>query len=194
MVSAPDFELQNDSGKIVRLGDFRGQKWVVLFFYPKDGTPFCSLEICAFREKYQSFVSAEAVLLGISPDLPETHRAFRQRLRIPFDLLSDPDGRVREAYGVPKMLGLLPGRATYIINPSGSIEYSFLGQFDPCKHADIALRTILLNNPEKKSVIPHIAARGRTMLPVLKHVVESYMDSRPAQPPSEDFVKQDRYR
>jgi peroxiredoxin Q/BCP len=96
---APDFELISDEGKPVKLSDFRGQK-VVLFFYPKAATPGCTTQACCFRDNYPVFTSNEAVVLGISPDMPEALAKWRAEMGFPYALLSDPDHGVAEAYAV----------------------------------------------------------------------------------------------
>lgn len=130
----------------MRLGQFLGQKWVVLFFYPKDGTPICTREACQFRDAYEDFVAAGAEVLGVSGDSPDRHRQFAGTHRLPFRLLSDPDGLMREAFGVPKTLGLFPGRVTYVIDKDGIVRFVFRSQFHAAKHVSEALR-VLRENP-----------------------------------------------
>lgn len=95
---APDFGLLSDTGEQVTLSSFRGKK-VVLYFYPKDDTPGCTKEACSFRDDHSLFLMKGAVVIGISPDGPESHRQFRTKYGLPFYLLSDPDHQVAEAYG-----------------------------------------------------------------------------------------------
>ncbi len=95
---APDFTLISDAGKAVSLSDFRGQK-VVLYFYPKADTPGCTKQACAVRDAYPQIEAQDAVVIGISPDEPEALVKFREKYRLPFMLLSDPDHEVAEAYG-----------------------------------------------------------------------------------------------
>ena len=95
---APDFALQNQDGQIVRLSDFRGKK-VVLFAFPKANTPGCTKEACGFRDAFPRIEIANAVVLGISPDTPADLRAWKDQERLPYDLLSDPDHSVLEAWG-----------------------------------------------------------------------------------------------
>lgn len=96
--SAPDFVLISDEGKEVNLLDFRGQK-VVLYFYPKAGTPGCTRQACAIRDVYHDIEAEDAVVIGISPDSPQALVKFREKHSLPFILLSDPDHKVAEAYG-----------------------------------------------------------------------------------------------
>jgi peroxiredoxin Q/BCP len=123
---------------VVRLSDFRGRP-VVVFFYPKDDTPGCTAEACSFRDRYEAFAEAGAEVVGISSDSPESHRRFAARHGLPFLLLSDADGAARSAYGVPRTLGLLPGRVTYVIDAQGVVRHIFNSQFRPARHIEEAL-------------------------------------------------------
>lgn len=96
---APDFELESDSGETVNLSQLRGRP-VVLYFYPRDDTPGCTKEACAFRDAYDDYLARDAVILGVSRDTTESHRKFKSKYELPFTLLSDPDHAVAEAYGV----------------------------------------------------------------------------------------------
>ncbi|MCB1134598.1 MAG: peroxiredoxin, partial [Verrucomicrobiae bacterium] len=113
---APEFALPDQDGKVVRLADFRGEKNVVVYFYPKDDTPGCTKESCAFRDQFEAFADVGAEVLGISSDTQASHKAFAAKYRLPFRLLADESGEVRRAYRVPKSLGLIPGRVTYVID------------------------------------------------------------------------------
>jgi peroxiredoxin Q/BCP len=136
---APEFTLPASDGRTVRLSDFRGKSEVVLFFYPKDNSPACSAEACSFRDRYEAFREAGAEVIGVSPDPPESHRRFAGRFRLPFLLLSDESGELRARYGVPKTLGLLPGRTTFLIDRQGVVRHVFSSQFLPLKHVSEAL-------------------------------------------------------
>ena len=136
---APDFTLPSADGEAVSLSGLRGRAEVVLYFYPKDNTPGCSAEACAFRDSFEAFRDAGAEVIGISADSEESHRQFADRLRLPFLLLSDRDGQVRARYGVPKTLGLLPGRVTYVIDRDGIVRHIFSSQFRPARHIAEAL-------------------------------------------------------
>lgn len=123
---APDFTLPNQTGTPVSLKDFRGKKAVVLYFYPKDDTPGCTAESCAFRDSYQTFTDAGAEVIGVSGDSPESHQKFAKKYNLPFTLLSDTGNQLRKAYGVPAAaFGLLPGRVTYVIDKDGVIRHIF---------------------------------------------------------------------
>jgi thioredoxin-dependent peroxiredoxin len=112
---------------------------LVLYFYPKDDTPGCSTEACRFRDEYEAFIQAGADVIGVSSDDPKSHARFREKYRLPFRLMSDPGGAARKAFGVPNTLGILPGRATFVINRDGKIIYSFNSQFLPERHVSNAL-------------------------------------------------------
>ena len=139
---APDLTLVGQSGESVRLADYRGEKSVVLFFYPKDGSPVCTKQACAFRDAYEDFVEAGAVVIGISGDSATRHQAFASNHRLPFVLVSDEDGKARAAFGVPKSLGLLPGRVTYVIDRDGIVRHVFSSQFAADRHVQEALEVI----------------------------------------------------
>src|SRR5215213_11947835 len=110
---APDFTLLSQSDELVNLGDFLDEKPVVLFFHPKDDTPGCTKEACAFRDDYEEFDKLDAEVIGISSDSVDSHRKFAKKHDLPFTLLSDEGRKVRRLYGVPNSFGLFPGRVTY---------------------------------------------------------------------------------
>ncbi len=139
---APDFALPSATGETVRLSDFRGKAEVVLFFYPKDNSPACTLEACSFRDSHEAFREAGAEVIGISADSADSHRRFSERFRLPFVLLADVDGAVRAQYGVPRTLGLFPGRVTYLIDRDGIVRHIFSSQFQPWRHVPEALEVL----------------------------------------------------
>lgn len=139
---APDFTLVDQKGETVKLSALRGTSNIVLFFYPKDDTPVCTQEACLFRDNYDSMKDADALVLGISADSPASHRAFAERHGFPFPLLSDPDGEARKAYGVPKTLGLLPGRVTFVIDKGGIVRHVTSSQLSAQRHVDEALAAL----------------------------------------------------
>ena len=139
---APDFALASSTGETVRLSDFRGKAEVVLFFYPKDNTPGCTMEACTFRDSHEAFREAGAEVIGISSDSADSHRRFAERYRLPFVLLSDAEGNVRARYGVSRTFGLFPGRVTYLIDRDGIVRHIFSSQFQPWRHVPEALRIL----------------------------------------------------
>jgi len=140
--AAPDFVLPDRTGKMVRLSEFRGRKAIVLYFYPKDDTPGCTKESCAFRDSYQDFQDAGAEVIGVSGDGAASHERFAAKHRLPFILLSDRGGQVRAKYGVPATLGLLPGRVTFVIDRDGIVRHVFNSQFQPTQHIAEALAAL----------------------------------------------------
>lgn len=127
---APDFSLKDQTGATVRLKDFRG-KPVVLYFYPKDDTPGCTKEACAFRDAETAFAKAGAVVLGVSLDDESSHRNFIAKYSLPFSLLCDKDAKVSKAYGVYKKKNLYGRtywgieRSTFVIDEAGVIKAAF---------------------------------------------------------------------
>jgi peroxiredoxin Q/BCP len=136
---APDFDVPLAGGARIRLADVLARGPLVLFFYPKDDSPGCTAEACSFRDAYAAFTDSGAQVVGISSDSVESHAAFAARHRLPFPLAGDPGGSVRKAYGVPKALGLLPGRVTYVIDRGGVVRSVFNAMFAPQKHVAAAL-------------------------------------------------------
>src|SRR5918995_6348623 len=116
---APNFTLPSQAGEMVSLEDFFGRRPVVLFFYPKDDSPGCTREVCAFRDKFEEFGKLDAEVIGISSDSVESHRSFAVEHDLSFTLLSDEAGNIRRLYVVPKTFGLFPGRVTYVIDKGG---------------------------------------------------------------------------
>lgn len=139
---APDFSLTNQAGETVILSSFRGQKAVVLYFYPKDDTPGCTVESCSFRDSYEDFQRIGAEVIGVSSDSPSSHQQFASKYKLPFTLVSDADGKVRREYGVPSTLGLLPGRVTYVIDQAGVVRHIFNSQFNPKAHVGEAKKVL----------------------------------------------------
>ncbi len=139
---APDFELESSAGEPIRLSEFRGKAEVVLFFYPKDDTPGCTIEACSFRDSHEAFREAGAEVIGISSDSGPSHRRFAERYGLNFRLLSDPDGAVRARYGVSRTFGMIPGRATFVIDRQGVVRHVFSSQFRPSRHVGESLEII----------------------------------------------------
>lgn len=140
---APDFELQSQSNDTVRLSKFRGQKPVVLFFYPRDDSAGCTAEVCSFRDSYEDFTEAGAEVIGISSDSVDSHDKFAGKHRLPFTLVSDPGGTIRTAFDVPNTMGkMLPGRVTYVIDTEGIVRYVFNSQMNVFGHVKSALKVV----------------------------------------------------
>ena len=139
---APDFACQAHNGQQVRLADYRGNSVVVLYFYPMDGSPVCTKEACSFRDAYQEFTRLGAVVIGASTDSLDRHRAFAANQELPFLLVSDQDGALRKAYNVPKALGILPSRVTYVIDKAGIVRHVFSALFSAERHVAEALEIV----------------------------------------------------
>ena len=139
---APDFTLPSQMGDNVTLSEYFGKKNIVLYFYPKDESPGCTREACKFRDQYEVFTNLGAEVLGISSDSLESHKSFATHHGLPFILLSDTDNKVRELYGVPSSMGIIPGRVTYIIDKKGVVRHVFSSQFQPEKHIEEALKIL----------------------------------------------------
>lgn len=140
--AAPDFTLPDQDKKNVSLKDYLGKKIVVLYFYPKDFTPGCTVEACTFRDSYEIFRDAGAEVIGVSADSPESHVKFREEHHLPFLLLSDEKNEVSKLYGVGKTLGLLPNRTTFVIGKDGIIRHVFSSQTEAKKHTEEALKIV----------------------------------------------------
>ena len=139
---APEFSLPGTGGKRVALRDFFGRKNLVLYFYPKDDTPGCTKEACAFRDQYEDLKDAGAEVIGVSSDSEEKHAKFVEKYRLPFTLVADRGGAVRKRYGVSATLGLLPGRVTFVIDRDGVVRHVFNSQLQATQHVTEALQTL----------------------------------------------------
>jgi thioredoxin-dependent peroxiredoxin len=137
--TAPDFSLADQAGQKIDLWQFRG-RIVVLYFYPRDHSLVCTTQACDFRDNYEIFRQTDAEILGISSDSTASHASFADQHGLPFTLLSDPGGLVRARYGVPRFLGLLPGRVTYVIDRQGIVREIIRSMFSAPHHIREALR------------------------------------------------------
>lgn len=137
----PNFKAKTQSGEPFELSNYIG-KPLVIYFYPKDNTPGCTTQACTFRDQYQDFQDLGAEVIGISGDSSESHDKFAQKYKLPFTLLSDSNKKIRNLFGVPThLLGLLPGRVTYIVDKKGQV----VSVFDSMKakiHIEHALKII----------------------------------------------------
>ena len=136
---APEFKLQDQSGKWHQLKDYRG-KWVVLYFYAKDMTPGCTTQACEFRDNIFAFRDAGAVVLGISVDDVESHKKFSAKHSLPFPLLADPDRETTKRYDVMSFTGFAR-RETFLIDPQGRLVKHYL-DVDPKGHSQIVLEDL----------------------------------------------------
>ncbi len=138
----PPFKATLQDGSVLDSATLVGTKPFVLFFYPKDDTPLCTQEACTFRDAYATFADAGAEVIGVSGDSPASHTAFAAKHRLPFPIISDHDGALRRLFGVPKLLGFLPGRVTYVVDRTGCVRKVFNSSFTAAGHVDAALAAI----------------------------------------------------
>lgn len=139
---APDATFTTADGGLLRLADFRGRQAVVVFFYPADDTPVCTKEACSFRDAYTKFQEAGAEVIGVSGDSAASHKKFAARHGLPFPLATDADGSLRKAFGVPRFLGLFPGRTTYVIDKQGIVRKVFTAAFLSEAHVREAMQAV----------------------------------------------------
>ena len=144
---APDFTLPDQTGTPVRLRELLGRTAIVLYFYPKDATPGCTIEARTFQNSYDAFTQAGAEVIGISSDSVASHRRFATSERLSFPLLSDRAGAIRELYGVEKTLGILPGRVTYVIDAAGVVRHIYSSQLMVMRHSAEALEAVRALSP-----------------------------------------------
>ena len=150
---APDFELPDAHGKMHKLSDYQGKK-VVLYFYPKNGTPGCTKEACNLRDNYEALQEKGIIILGISYDDAESHQEFIKEHDLPFTLLSDKEKKVADLYGAKGgMLGFIGAkRITYLIDESGKIMYVF-NKVDTGNHSEQILEILKEKDKSEKEEI-----------------------------------------
>ncbi|WP_297334826.1 peroxiredoxin [Algoriphagus sp.] len=140
--SAPDFTLKSTGGKQITLSkDFKG-KSIVLYFYPKDYTKVCTAEACEFRDQFAAFRELDVPVVGISRDDIQTHERFKKEFSLPFDLLSDPRGKVCKAYDALIPLVKMPKRITYLLDQDHQVVASFSDLFESKAHIDHMLNQL----------------------------------------------------
>jgi peroxiredoxin Q/BCP len=123
--TVPHFSAIDSNGYPFEVKDYLGQP-MVIYFYPKDDTPGCTVQACTFRDKYENFKMLGTEVIGISSDNLASHQKFVSKYKLPFILLSDTDKKIRKEFGVPNdYLGLIPGRATYVIDKKGIVQFIF---------------------------------------------------------------------
>jgi peroxiredoxin Q/BCP len=138
---APHFAAQNQDGKVIHLSDLKG-KFVLLYFYPKDDTPGCTKEACSFRDGFETVRKHGAVVFGVSKQDAESHKAFRTKHKLPFDLLVDTDGKLAEQFGIESMPGVgYFKRQSVLIRPDGKIAKTYK-DVNPDTHAQQVLQDI----------------------------------------------------
>ena len=137
----PNFSCLNDEGDKVTSQDIHG-KWTVMFFYPKDESPGCTLQSCSFRDKYDQFIEQGISLYGVSSDSVESHKKFKQRYKLQYSLLSDKGGLLAKSLKLKKDFGFLRARVTFVINPEGIIAFAHTSQLGVTGHVKKALKVI----------------------------------------------------
>lgn len=137
----PSLQLDDHEGNRCSISERHGTP-LVLFFYPKDDTPGCTAEACGFRDSHSELQSLGADVWGVSGDDVVSHRRFAERYQLPFPLLSDQDQQLRRSFGVPKTLGVLPSRVTYVIDGDGIIRHVFNNLLDGPAHVREALQVL----------------------------------------------------
>jgi len=143
----PDFELKNQDGELFQLQSVLGKSNLVIYFYPKDDSPGCTREACMFRDQFEVFRDADALVIGISGQSVESHKQFAKKYGLNYTLLSDTGNKLRRKFGVSSNLfGLIPGRVTYVVNKQGTVEYMFSSQIQAEKHVEEALRILKVMN------------------------------------------------
>jgi peroxiredoxin Q/BCP len=139
----PQFTLADQNGNLFSISSVVGKKNLVIYFYPKDDSPGCTKEACYFRDEFELFNEADALIIGISGQSVVSHKKFADKYQLSFTLLSDEGDKVRELFGVPvNFLGMLPGRVTYVIDKSGTVVYIYNSQTQARRHVDEALKIL----------------------------------------------------
>jgi peroxiredoxin Q/BCP len=139
----PEFSLPDQHGRMFSVSSVLGKKNIVIYFYPKDDSPGCTKEACSFRDQYEVFKEINAEIIGISSDDVDSHKKFTEKYRLPYTLLSDGNNEVRKLFGVPSnLLGLIPGRVTYVVNKQGMVVYIFNSQMDAEKHIEESIKAL----------------------------------------------------
>jgi peroxiredoxin Q/BCP len=139
----PAFSLPDQDGKMFDIRSVLGRKNLVIYFYPKDDSPGCTKEACSFRDQYEVFRQADAEIIGVSSDDPESHKRFAEKYHLTYTLLSDRENVVRKLFDVPSdFLGLLPGRVTYVVDKQGIVVHVFDSQFQSEKHIEESLAAL----------------------------------------------------
>ena len=137
----PEFNLYDEKRKFITEEDING-KWSVIFFYPKDESPGCTLQSCSFRDKYEEFNNLGVQIFGVSSDSVSSHKKFKEKHNLQYSLLSDKRGILAESLKLKKNLGFLPARVTLIVNPEGFIIYAHTSQLGVTGHVRKALKEI----------------------------------------------------
>ncbi len=138
----PEFKLTDQNGKVFDINSVKGKNSLVIYFYPKNFTPGCTLEACSFRDSYEDFKELGAQVIGISADSKKSHERFAKKYHLPFTLLSDSNGAVKRKFRVKNNLfGLIPGRETFVVNKKGIVIFTF-NSMNAERHIKEALKVL----------------------------------------------------
>lgn len=143
--NVPSFTLTDQDGKVFNIRDYIGKKVLVIYFYPKDESMVCTKEACAFRDSFDAFTKAGAMVIGVNGGTVASHKEFQQHYKLPFTLLSDPGNKVYNLFGVQGKM-FFSGRETFVINLKGKIVYTHEAMLQGKEHADDALQFIIAAN------------------------------------------------
>jgi peroxiredoxin Q/BCP len=136
----PAFKLPDQNGNLFDISSVIGKKNLVIYFYPKDDSPGCTAQACSFRDQFEVFTEADAVIIGISGQSVESHKKFAEKHRLTYTLLSDEGNKIRKKFGVPtNFFGMIPGRVTYVIDKNGKVVYIFNSQTKVNEHVEKTL-------------------------------------------------------
>jgi len=141
----PAFTLMDQDGKTFNIHDYIGKKVLVIYFYPKDESMVCTKEACAFRDSFDSFSKAGAMVIGVNGETVASHKDFQQHYKLPFTLLSDPDNKIYNLFGVKGKM-FFTGRETFVVDLKGKIVYTHEAMMQGKEHADDALQFIIAAN------------------------------------------------
>jgi peroxiredoxin Q/BCP len=138
----PEFQLTDQNGEVFDIKSVKGKHNLVIYFYPKNFTPGCTKEACSFRDSFEDFKELGAVVIGISADSKKSHERFAKKHQLPFTLLSDSKGVVKRKFGVKNnLLGLIPGRETFVVDKKGIIIFTF-NSMNAERHIKEALKVL----------------------------------------------------
>jgi peroxiredoxin Q/BCP len=138
--TVPKFSLKNQNDSLINISDYIGKKILVIYFYPKDESMVCTKEACTFRDSATDFTKAGALVIGINSGTVESHKEFQQHHNLPFILLSDPDNKVMQMFGIKN--GIISDRVTFVVDLTGQIVFTFNSLIHGSEHAQKALEFI----------------------------------------------------
>jgi len=146
--NVPNFSLYDQDGKLFNVNDYIGKKVLVIYFYPKDESMVCTKEACAFRDSFDQFTKAGAMVIGVNGGTVASHKEFQQHYKLPFTLLSDPDNKIYNLFGVKGKM-FFTGRETFVVDLKGKIVYTHEAMMQGKEHADDALIFIKAANEKQ---------------------------------------------